>query len=107
MMKANSVCRIRLQLLQPSTAIALNLTIYPGSKDGFSTSLERQKYVATSGAYDDGIAGVAIQLATLATGKYYVVPSTYNPGVELGFRMIVYSNVAGFTVQEVERKRAS
>lgn len=79
--------------------------MYPGSKDGVATSLERQKHVTTSGAYDDSIAGVATQPTTLSTGKYYVVPSTYNPGVELGFRMIVYSNVAGFTVQEVERTR--
>ncbi|KAH9481424.1 Calpain-like protease palB/RIM13 [Psilocybe cubensis] len=98
---------IRLQLLQPSTAVALNLAIYPGSKDGFATSFERQKYLATSGPYDDAIAGVAIQSATLAPGKYYVVPSTYNPGVELMFRMIVYSNVAGFTIQQVERQRTS
>ncbi|KDR76346.1 hypothetical protein GALMADRAFT_247750 [Galerina marginata CBS 339.88] len=88
---------IRLQLLQPSTAIALNVTVYPNFQNDIESSL-RQSHVATSGAYEDTIAGVATPQATLGTGKYYIVPSTYNPGTETGFRMLIYSSVSGITV---------
>jgi len=95
---------IRLQLLQPSTAIALNVTVYPNFQNSIDSSL-RQRHVATSGAYDDTIAGVATPQVTLGTGKYYIVPSTYNPGTETGFRMLVYSSVSGVTVTPKDRSR--
>ena len=91
-------CRIRLQLLQPSTSIALNVTVYP---QPIITSSNQQQHVLTSGAYDDTIAGVATPQILVAAGKYYVMPSTYNPGTEVGFKLIVYSSVAGLKVTQI------
>ena len=93
----NISCRIRLQLLQPSTSIALNVTVYP---QPITTSLNQQRHIITSGAYDDTIAGVATPQISVAAGKYYVVPSTYNPGSEVGFKLIVYSSIAGLMVTQ-------
>ncbi|KAF8962724.1 hypothetical protein BDZ97DRAFT_1702205 [Flammula alnicola] len=90
--------RIRLQTLHPSTAIALNVTVYPNHENDIATSLKRQRHVVTSGAYDDTIAGVATPQSTISAGKYYIVPSTYNPGTEAGFRMLVYSSTSGVKV---------
>jgi calpain-7 len=92
------VSRIRLQLLQPSTSIALNVTVY---SQYITPSLNQQRHVATSGAYDDTIAGVATPQISVAAGKYYVVPSTYNPGTEVGFKLIVYSSTAGLMVTQI------
>ena len=92
------LCRIRLQLLQPSTSISLNVTVYPQS---ITTSLNQHRHVLTSGAYDDTIAGVATPQISVAAGKYYVVPSTYNPGAEVGFKLIVYSSIAGLMVSQI------
>ncbi|KAF9485226.1 cysteine proteinase [Pholiota conissans] len=92
--------KIRLQTTQTSNAIAINVTIYPVHKDVI-TSLTRQGHVATSGAYDDSIAGVATPQVTLGAGKYYIVPSTYNPRTIVGFRMLVYSSISGIQVDEV------
>lgn len=91
--------RIRLQLTQPSTTIPLNVTVYPSSIGSFPPFLEGKKHIATSGGYDDSIAGVATPAVTFAAGKYYIVPSTYSPGAELGFRILVYSSVSGFKLQ--------
>ncbi|KAF8807060.1 hypothetical protein BYT27DRAFT_7242680 [Phlegmacium glaucopus] len=90
--------KIRLQLLQPSTSIALNVTVYP---QYVKPSLNQQRHVLTSGAYDDTIAGVATPQISVAAGKYYAVPSTYNPGTEVGFKLIVYSSIAGVMVTQI------
>ena len=86
-----------MQLLQPSTSIALNVTVY---RHPITTPLNQQRHVLTSGAYDDTIAGVATPQISVAAGKYYVVPSTYNPGTEVGFKLIVYSSIAGLVVTQ-------
>lgn len=39
--------------------------------------------------YDNAIAEVATPQITLGTGKYYIVPSTFNPGIDCGFRVLV------------------
>jgi len=80
-----------MQLVQPSTAIPLNITLYSVIQDNVQLSLEQKRNVATSGAYDSSIAGVATPQITIGAGRYYVVPSTYSPGVEAGFRILVYS----------------
>lgn len=93
--------KIRLQLLQPSTATSLNVTIYPvPSPSSFVVcNLTNLRHTATSGAYDDCIAGVATPQIALAKGKYWIVPSTYNPGMEARFKIIVYSSVKEFEVK--------
>lgn len=101
MIVIDKTLRIRLQLLQPSTAIALNVTVYTNSHNNIATSL-RQRHIATSGAYDDAIAGVVTPQTTLGAGKYYVVPSTYNPGTQAGFRMVFYSSISGIKVTPVQ-----
>ena len=85
-------------MLQPSTSVALNVTVYP---QPITTPLNQQRHVLTSGAYDDAIAGVATPQISVAAGKYYVVPSTYNPGTEVGFKLIVYSSIAGLMVTQI------
>jgi calpain-7 len=96
--------RIRLQLLQPSTAIALNVTVYSDFQNDVSASIKRQRHVTTSGAYDDAIAGVSTPQVTIGVGKYYIVPSTYNPGIEVGFRMLVYSGISGIQLQPADQR---
>jgi len=54
--------------------------------------------VLTSGAYDDAVAGVATPQITLGAGTYHVVPSTYSPGHEAGYKLIVYSSISGVTL---------
>lgn len=87
-------CIIRLQLVQPSTtATRLNVAIYPAA-----SSSAVQDPVASSGAYDDSLAGVVIPQTTLRPGKYYVVPSMHKPGVEAEFRLICYFSSAGVKI---------
>jgi len=90
-----------MQLLQPSTATSLNVTIYPvfSSSSFVECNLTKLRHTATSGAYDDCIAGVATPQIALAKGKYWIVPSTYNPGMEARFKIIVYSSVKEFEVK--------
>ncbi|KAJ7125274.1 hypothetical protein C8R44DRAFT_875091 [Mycena epipterygia] len=87
--------KVRLQLLRPKTTTAVNLTIFPSSATG---SLGR--HITTSGGYDDSIAGVATPQISLGVGKYWIIPSTYNPGVQGTFQLIVYSTAARVNVAE-------
>ncbi|KAG6910420.1 hypothetical protein DXG01_010775 [Tephrocybe rancida] len=87
--------KIRLQLIRPFTATSLNITIFPDSPDG-----TLRRHIATSGAYNDAISGVATPQLTLGAGKYLAVPSTYNPGVEVGFHLLIYTTVAGVKVSQ-------
>lgn len=96
--------KIRLQLLQPTTSIALNVTVYPRY---VTPSSDQQRHVLTSGAYDDAIAGVATPQISVAAGKYYVVPSTYNPGTEVGFKIIIYSSIAGVMVTQIVKNQVN
>ncbi|KAF8637563.1 hypothetical protein AX17_002749 [Amanita inopinata Kibby_2008] len=88
--------KLRLQLVNPASAVPMNITLYPASADG---SLKQQKLIATSGPYDDAIAGVAIPQFSLNAGKYWAVPSTYSPAIRAEFQLIVYSSVAGVVVE--------
>ena len=58
-----------------------------------------QKHVTTSGPYDDSICGVATPQVSLNGGKYWAIPSTYIPGVQAEFRLIVYTSVKDLSVQ--------
>lgn len=81
--------RIRLQLVRPSSSVSLNVTVYPVSEN-----LSSDHHVMTSGAYDDPITGVVTPLTSLAKGKYWVIPSTYNPEMLTSFQLIVFSTLA-------------
>ncbi|KAE9408723.1 hypothetical protein BT96DRAFT_807713, partial [Gymnopus androsaceus JB14] len=91
--------KIRLQLLRPSSSISLNVTVYPAVD-----RLSSDHHVMTSGAYDDPITGVVTPLTSLAKGRYWVVPSTYNPETLTGFQLIVFSTLASI---ELVPKRVS
>ncbi|KAF9012688.1 hypothetical protein BDQ17DRAFT_1344439 [Cyathus striatus] len=90
--------KIRLQLAHPSNAIAINITLYPAS----TSTAALQRPVATSGDFDDAIAGVATPQVVLKAGKYWAIPSTYQPGVESDFKMIVYSSADGLKVRRCD-----
>ncbi|KAJ3842691.1 hypothetical protein F5878DRAFT_529345, partial [Lentinula raphanica] len=85
--------RIRLQLIRPSSSVSLNVTVYPDYPASVD-SMTSHNHVATSGPYDDPITGVATPLTSLPKGRYWVVPSTYNPGIQCGFQLIVFSTLA-------------
>ncbi|KAF5375558.1 hypothetical protein D9615_009157 [Tricholomella constricta] len=87
--------KIRLQLLRPFTPTSLNITIFPASSDG-----ALRRHIATSGAYNDAISGVVTPQISLGPGKYWAVPSTYNPGVEAGFQLFVYTTVSGVRISQ-------
>ncbi|KAJ4483777.1 hypothetical protein J3R30DRAFT_3284463 [Lentinula aciculospora] len=91
---AYSQILIRLQLLCPSSSTGLNVTIYPAMAD----STSKNHHVATSGPYDDPITGVATPLTSLPKGRYWVVPSTYSPGTQSGFQLIVFSTLASIEI---------
>ncbi|KIK69012.1 hypothetical protein GYMLUDRAFT_53518 [Collybiopsis luxurians FD-317 M1] len=86
---AQARVQIRLQLLRPSSSISLNVTVYSVSEHPSSDG-----HVATSGPYDDAITGVVTPLTSLPSGRFWVVPSTYNPGTQSDFQLIVFSTLA-------------
>lgn len=89
-MSSHRISRIRLQLTPPFTPTFLNVTLYPSSRNG-----SLGNYVATSGGYGDMLSGVSTPQINVGAGNYWIIPSTYNPGVEAAFRLFVYSTVAG------------
>ncbi|KAG1739095.1 uncharacterized protein EDB91DRAFT_1237555 [Suillus paluster] len=82
----------RLQLLHRAPGVSTNLSLFPSS----SSNLQRP--ITSSGPYSDALSGVDIPKRPLAAGKYYLVPSTYHPGVQAQFRVIIYSTVSGIEV---------
>ncbi|KAG0708685.1 hypothetical protein DFH29DRAFT_891533 [Suillus ampliporus] len=82
----------RLQLLHRAPGVSTNLSLFP------SSSPNLQRHIASSGPYSDALSGVDIPKRSLAPGKYYLVPSTYHPGVQAQFRLIIYSTISGIEV---------
>ncbi|KAJ7198567.1 hypothetical protein GGX14DRAFT_666051 [Mycena pura] len=93
--QAPTELKIRLQLLRPTTLAAVNVTLFPTSQTGVLG-----RHIATSGGYDDSIAGVVMPQVALAVGKYWVVPSTYAPAVQGSFQLVVYSTAAAVSITE-------
>ncbi|KAK7472367.1 cysteine protease [Stygiomarasmius scandens] len=85
-LKSQASVKVRLQLVQHSSNAAMNVTIYSGSDHPSA-----DRHVATSGAYDDARSGVVTPQTNLSKGRWWIVPSTYNPGVQATFQLIVYS----------------
>ncbi|KAJ6593314.1 hypothetical protein B0H19DRAFT_1215467 [Mycena capillaripes] len=104
--QAPTEVKIRLQLLRPKAPAALNVTLFPAPALGPGTIVPALgRHLATSGAYDDSVAGVATPQVTLGVGKYWAIPSTYAPGVVGAFQLVVYST--GARVSVVERGTAT
>ncbi|KAF9029355.1 cysteine proteinase [Hymenopellis radicata] len=85
---ADTQIKVRLQLIRPGASAPLNVTILPPN------SASSTAHITTSGAYDDAISGVVTPQMSLNKGKYWVVPSTYSPGVQAPFQLILYSSVS-------------
>jgi calpain-7 len=56
------------------------------------------KHIVTSGPYTDTISGVVTPQISLNPGKYLLVPSTYHPAVQVGFRLIAYCSTANVKI---------
>ncbi|EIW80539.1 cysteine proteinase [Coniophora puteana RWD-64-598 SS2] len=82
----------RLHFVTPSPSSSLNVSIFS------SPRLASDECVATSGPYSDAISGVDIPPISLAAGRYYMVPSTYNGGLQGKFKIVVYHSSAGVAV---------
>ncbi|KAF5355468.1 hypothetical protein D9758_006317 [Tetrapyrgos nigripes] len=87
-LKSQASVQVRLQLLEQSNT-AINVTIYAASEH-----ISPDRHFATSGAYDSAISGVVTPDTTLSKGKWWIIPSTYNPGVQAAFQLIVYSTAS-------------
>ncbi|KAJ7578544.1 hypothetical protein C8J56DRAFT_1016524 [Mycena floridula] len=89
----NTQVKVRLQLVRPSSSTAINITMFPSSETG---SLGR--HLTTSGGYHDGISGVVTPQISLKPGKYWMIPSTYNPDVKAEFLILAYSTAPGISL---------
>ena len=87
--------RMRLQLLKPSPAVALNVTVFVALT---GRSLGRQ--ITTSGPYTDDTSGVVTPQVNISSGKYLVVVSTYDPGILTEFQLLVYTKAADVKLQK-------
>jgi calpain-7 len=70
-------------------SIPLNLTVFPGPTHNLG------RHVATSGPYSDALPGVAVPETAITAGTYLLIPSTFRPGAQAHFKIIVYSTVGG------------
>ncbi|KAF5355191.1 hypothetical protein D9756_005675 [Leucocoprinus leucothites] len=95
--------KIRLQLIGKAKAspVTLNVALFNAPTSNTTTTTSGTP-VATSGTYSETLAGVVTPLVTLAKGRYEIVPSTYMPGVQVEFRLIVYCSVGSFEVKKVQ-----
>jgi calpain-7 len=91
--------RARLQLLQPSPPVALNITIFPApAAPSFRNHNTLGQHVTTSGPYVDLLSGAATPLATFQPGNYLIVPSTFQGSIEKSFKIEVFSSAAGVRI---------
>nr|GAT49101.1 predicted protein [Mycena chlorophos] len=81
--QAPTEIKIRLQLVRPTPSSAINLTLFPAGS--------LVQHLTSSGGYDDSIAGVVTPQTKLAPGKYWMVPSTYSPGVHGPFEIVLHT----------------
>ncbi|KAI8978288.1 hypothetical protein BD414DRAFT_495116 [Trametes punicea] len=90
---ARSELMFRLQLARSPPTASLNLTLFKILAMARSGAI-----MATSGPYSDAISGVVIPQMTLQPGRYILVPSTYSPGIQADFVLVIYSTVSGVQV---------
>ncbi|KAJ3553680.1 hypothetical protein NM688_g3481 [Phlebia brevispora] len=83
---------VRLQLNKPTPAVSINVTIFNATE-----KLGLGPHITTSGPYTDAVSGVVTPQIAVQPGTYYIIPSTFNPGVHTRFKMIVYSSASGVT----------
>lgn len=80
----------------------MNLTVYPAQPlTSTFSSQTLTRHITTSGPYSDALSGVATPLLNIGAGRYWLVPSTYNPGVEARFRIIMYTSARGAEIKKV------
>ncbi|KAJ3487156.1 hypothetical protein NLI96_g3727 [Meripilus lineatus] len=79
--------KARLQLHEANKITSINLTL-------FSLGEPRKlgPHIATSGPYSDAVSGVVIPQTTMKAGNYLLIPSTFSPGIEAGYLLIIYSS---------------
>ncbi|KAI0090683.1 hypothetical protein BDY19DRAFT_992108 [Irpex rosettiformis] len=91
-----SQVKTRLQLITPDGSTAINVTLFRStSRHTLGT------HVATSGPYSDSVCGVVTPQITLQSGSYFIVPSTYNPGVQTAFKLLVYTS-SNMSVERIQ-----
>ncbi|GJE94253.1 cysteine proteinase [Phanerochaete sordida] len=99
-LSAQSQVLIRLQLSDRNPNVSLNATLFQLKNDGTLGSL-----VATSGPYAETVCGVALGPVTAQAGSYAIIPSTFNPGVCMPFRLLVYTSTSSTSVNLVTLSR--
>ena len=88
--------RVRLQTTQAGPPPSINVTVFNSSATSVLGS-----HVATSGPYTDAVCGVATPKTAIQAGTYFVIPSTYNPGIEAKFKLLIYTSTSGVSVTHV------
>ncbi|TFY69939.1 hypothetical protein EVG20_g2946 [Dentipellis fragilis] len=92
---------IRLQSLSKSAFINVSVFFAPTSPPPSSPPRHLDKLLVSSGPYADAVSGAVTPLTPAPAGRYVVVPSTYDIGVEAEFRIVVYSSKTSVDVTSV------
>ncbi|THH18691.1 hypothetical protein EW146_g2354 [Bondarzewia mesenterica] len=88
--------RIRLQSLHNRVSPSLNISVFPSP-----WSLPVGRSLLSSGPYSDALSGVVTPLVPIRAGKYIIVPSTFDVGVEGRFKFVVYSSTGGINLSQI------
>ncbi|KAI9062454.1 cysteine proteinase [Trametes sanguinea] len=86
--------QFRLQLARSSLLVPLNLTVIQ-----ILDAFPKGAICATSGLYSDAVSGVVIPRTSFQPGRYFLVPSTREPGIEAEFVLTIYSTVSNVQVK--------
>ncbi|KAL4248263.1 peptidase C2 family protein [Abortiporus biennis] len=98
--QSNTQVKIRLQIMDTNRNTLINVTLFQ-----LTDKNTLGPHLATSGPYSDSVSGVITPQVTLQPGNHVIVPSTYNPGIEASFRLIVYSS-SSTTVSRIKLSSA-
>lgn len=88
--KLHFIFRARLQRLDASSSVAINLAMFVATTSG-EINLE----LTNSGDYSEAVSGVLIQRTAVSAGEYILLPSTYIANFETGFQILFYSSIGG------------
>ncbi|KAH8103263.1 hypothetical protein BXZ70DRAFT_888986, partial [Cristinia sonorae] len=93
--------KIRLQVTSSTRSVSINVTLFQLSDNKLG------QHLATSGPYSDAHSGVITPQLKLGPGKYAIVPSTYSPGMQATFKLILYSTDSGTSLTPLRLASAS